>query len=96
MIAPRRLRDLPGFDDALREAMLREQLKIEAGRKSQPYPWHELRDVVIPGLKRISSWVSLDSLALTILCEQMDEDRRPLRIVKAPRPEAANDSEVTP
>jgi hypothetical protein len=82
----RPLKDLPGFDDALKRA-----LHEKEGRFG--YDFSAVGDVVLPGLKRIDSAYSLIQLALMIGCGKFDESRR-IRLVPQSKPQAANDCEV--
>ena len=85
------LKRLPGFDDAMAIANSENDRRREQGYLG--YPLELVGEVVIPSLKRISSWVMLDAIALQLLSAQLDEERR-LRLVPPPRPVAANDCEA--
>jgi len=88
MKAPRPLKDLPGFDEKLDEAI--------AAKPWLNYPdmWEALPNVVIPGVDRILSSNTLWELALIIDAERWAARRR-LRLVPPPLPVAANDCEPT-
>ena len=92
MSAPRKLRDLPGFDDAMVLAVHGKTGDCEAY-----YDFTNVGDVVVPGLTRTPGAYFLEQLALTIAMDRIDRQRRhllrPLRLVP-PRRVAANDNEV--
>jgi hypothetical protein len=86
MKAPKTLKELPGFDDAMGEA-------LEIRGHSTCSSFSEIPDVVLPGIRRVSTYVVLQ-LALLIGAEKDETKRRHLRALPPPRL-AANDCEAT-
>jgi hypothetical protein len=87
--APPRLRDLPGFDDAMAKALEFNEHRLAQGYMG--YPLELVGEISVPSLKRVSSGGTLDQLALIIWGELHREQSR-LRIVARPLPVAANDT----
>lgn len=86
MKAPKPLKELPGFDDALARAV------DEKGHYAC-YDFERVGDVVIPGLQRVIHWFEVCQLAMIVFNARFDESRR-IRLVPPPRL-AANDCEET-
>ena len=92
MKAPKSLRELPGFDNAMAELIACRGKDLRAiGAQSDPSA--DLGAVVIPGLSRVRHWDLLWQLALVMRSERNIERRR-LCAVPPLRPIAANDCEV--
>lgn len=83
----KRLKDLPGFDDAM--ALV---LKYHGGSTFASFD--EVGDIVLPGFRRVTSWSLLWNLAIMIGVEKYELSKRPLKLVPLPRPIAANDCEA--
>lgn len=93
MNSPKKLKELPGFDDALARAIddKREYLFC--------YDFEEAGNAVIPGITRVGLSM-LEQVALLIGMDRMNREyerkqrRQGLRLVPPPRPVAANDCEA--
>jgi len=85
MKAPKPLKELPGFDDALAKALL-------YYGELFPYDFTEVGGITIPGIKRVECSM-LQQLALLTGVAKHEESRR-LKLVLSPRPVAANDCEA--
>jgi hypothetical protein len=92
MSGPKKLRDLPGFDDAMVRAVSENEYRVALGYEG--YPLQLVGEISIPSLKRVSSWTTINSLALVISLEQSAESLR-LRVLPKLTPIAANDSEAS-
>ena len=89
MKAHKPLKDLPGFNEAM-------GLLLEHHGESFSVRWAgDIGAVVLPGIRRISSWDLLWQLALIMGHENYDRSRRPMRIVPPLHPVAANDCEAS-
>ena len=84
--ALKRLRDLPGFAEAVAESR-------NEGDTLYNQRLRDVGDAVIPSIPQISSSLTLEHLATAIWYERRVASHR-LSLVPAPRPSAVNDCEV--
>jgi hypothetical protein len=81
--APRPLKELPGFDDAMAEAR-KDRNSADSVFVLAP----GLGDTVLPGVRAVDQWMLVE-LGMILFAER---SRWPdLRLVPPPKPEAAND-----
>jgi hypothetical protein len=86
MKAPKPFKELPGFDDAMAEA-------LEIRGHSTYSSFGEIGEITIPCIRRVNTYLILQ-LALLVGSEKHEMGRRHLRAVSPPRPTAANDCEA--